>query len=170
MFPRCYGRTPLVLLICPAGYLEWVTDRRQAGSWLSGRDPSSGDDEYRFAGERLGLPEDGPRSVAGVGRRLGALVIDWLLCTVIALGVLHDQYWTIAVFAAEIYLLTAATGFSVGKRLLGMRVVRLDGKPVGFLWSLVRLVLLLAVVPPLVFDKDLRGLHDKAAGTVVIRV
>jgi hypothetical protein len=25
-------------------------------------------------------------------------------------------------------------------------------------------------VPPLVFDVDLRGLHDKAANTVVVRV
>jgi len=27
----------------------------------------------------------------------------------------------------------------------------------------------LAVIPPLIFDGDLRGLHDKAANTVVIR-
>jgi uncharacterized RDD family membrane protein YckC len=58
----------------------------------------------------------------------------------------------------------------VGKRLLGLRVVRLDGKPVGFLWSLVRTLLFLAVIPPLVMDADQRGLHDKAADTVVIRV
>ena len=49
-------------------------------------------------------------------------------------------------------------------------MVRLDGKPVGFVWALVRTLLLLAVVPPLVFDRDLRGLHDKAANTVVIRI
>jgi len=53
---------------------------------------------------------------------------------------------------------------------VGVRVVRLDGKPVGLLRSLVRTLLLLAVVPPLVFDRDLRGLHDKAAGTIVVRV
>jgi uncharacterized RDD family membrane protein YckC len=83
--------------------------------------------------------------------------------------VFHNQYLTIAVFAVETYLLTALTGFTVGKRLLGLRVVRLDGKPVGFLWSLVRTLLFLAVIPALVFDGDLRGLHDKAADTVVIR-
>jgi uncharacterized RDD family membrane protein YckC len=70
----------------------------------------------------------------------------------------------------EVYLLTALTGFTVGKRLLGLRVVRLDGKPVGLIWSLVRTLLFLAVVPPLVFDRDLRGLHDKASNTVVIRI
>jgi len=34
----------------------------------------------------------------------------------------------------------------------------------------VRTILLLAVVPPLVNDSDLRGLHDRAANTVVIRI
>ena len=108
--------------------------------------------------------------MAGIGRRLGALLIDWLLCTAIALSVFHDQRWTIVIFAAEVYLLTATTGFTIGKRLLGVRVARLDGRPVGFLWALVRVLLLLAVIPPLIFDKDLRGLHDRAARTVVIRV
>jgi len=96
-------------------------------------------------------------------------VIDWLICEVIALAAFHNQYLTIAVFAVEVYLLTATTGFTVGKRLLGLRVVRLDGKPVGFVWSLVRTLLFLAVIPALIMDGDQRGLHDKAANTVVIR-
>jgi uncharacterized RDD family membrane protein YckC len=108
--------------------------------------------------------------VAGLGRRLAALVIDWLLCTAIALAAFHSQYWTIVVFAAEVYLLTALLGSTIGKRLLGLRVVRLDGKPVGFVWGAVRTLLLLAVIPPLVLDRDLRGLHDKAAGTIVLRM
>ena len=73
---------------------------------------------------------------------------------------LHSQWWTYAIFAAEVYLLTALTGFTVGKRLIGLRVVRLDGRPVGFGWALVRTVLLLAVIPAVVFDRDTRGLHD----------
>jgi hypothetical protein len=28
---------------------------------------------------------------------------------------------------------------------------------------------LLCVIPPLVYDRDLRGLHDKASNTIVIR-
>lgn len=108
--------------------------------------------------------------MAGVGRRLGALIIDWLACMVISLAVFRVQVWTIAIFAGEVWLLTALTGFTLGKRLLGIRVARLDGKPVGLLRSLIRTVLLLLVVPPLVLDKDLRGLHDKAANTVVIRL
>jgi uncharacterized RDD family membrane protein YckC len=143
-----------------------VTQRRWAGSWLSGADAGA----QKYPGQRLGLPEEGPRSVAGVGRRFGALFIDWALCMVIALAAFKSQAWTIVVFAAEVYLLTAFTGVTIGKRLLGLRVARLDGRPVGLLWSLVRTLLLLAVVPPLVFDRDLRGLHDRAANTIVIRM
>jgi uncharacterized RDD family membrane protein YckC len=129
---------------------------------------SPGDPE-KYPGEQFGLPERGPRSVAGMGRRLLALLIDWLASTVVALVIFHSAGWTLVVFSAEVYLLTALTGFTLGKRLLGLRVARLDGKPVGFLWSLVRTILLITVIPPLVTDRDLRGLHDRAANTIVIR-
>jgi uncharacterized RDD family membrane protein YckC len=68
------------------------------------------------------------------------------------------------------YLLTALAGMTLGKRLAGIRVGRLDGRPVGLLWGLVRTLLLLTVIPPLVTDRDLRGLHDRAANTVVVRI
>lgn len=127
-----------------------------------------------YPGKHFGLPEDGPRSVAGIGRRLGALVVDWLVCMVIAMVAFRTQaqvqLWTLVIFAGETWVLTALTGFTLGKRLLGIRVARLDGKLVGLPTSLLRTVLLLLVVPPLVLDKDLRGLHDKAARTIVIRV
>jgi len=145
-----------------------VAEQRRAGDWLTGRLTSKS--ESRYPGERLGLPEEGPRSVARMGRRLAALCLDWLLCTLIAVGLLHSQYWTIVVFAVEVYLLTAVSGFTVGKRLVGIRVARLDGKPIGFLWALVRTLLLLTVIAPLVTDGDLRGLHDRAANTIVIRI
>jgi uncharacterized RDD family membrane protein YckC len=108
--------------------------------------------------------------VAGLGRRLLALLIDWFLCMLIAVAATRSQFWTYPIFAAETYLLTALTGLTVGKRLLSIRVARLDGRPVGFWWALVRTLLLLAVVPPLVTDRDLRGLHDRAANTIVIRI
>ncbi len=168
MFRARYGRRRADDRARPQdGTLCLVTERRW-GTWLSGTAGSPGT-KTDYPGQRLGLPESGAGSVAGVGRRLGALLIDWLLCEAIAWAAFHNQYLTIAVFAVEIWLLTALTGFTVGKRLLGIRVIRLDGKPVGLVWSLVRAVLFLAVVPPLVFDVDLRGLHDKAADTAVVR-
>lgn len=139
------------------------------GDWLTGVFTPGKQSQY--PGEELGLPQEGPRSVARMGRRFVALLVDWLLCVLITMTFSrHPQAITIGVFAAEVYLLTALTGFTVGKRLLGIRVARLDGKPVGLWWALVRTVLLLMLIPPLVNDSDLRGLHDRAANTVVIRI
>lgn len=141
-------------------------DRAPGGN--ARRDKASAEQES-YPGQRFGLPQTGSRSVPGFGSRLIALVIDWLLCEIIAITAFHSEYLTIAVFAVETYVLTALTGFTVGKRIVGVRVARLDGKPVGFLWALVRTLLFLCVVPPLVYDRDLRGLHDRAANTIVIR-
>ena len=143
-----------------------MTERRWAGALLPTRNPAGA---QKYPGEQFGLPERGPRSVASMGRRLLALLIDWLASMVVAWAVFHSAGWTLVVFTAEVYLLTALTGFTLGKRVLGLRVARLDGKPVGLLWSLVRTLLLITVIPPLITDRDLRGLHDRAANTIVIR-
>ncbi|HEU5418952.1 MAG TPA: RDD family protein [Streptosporangiaceae bacterium] len=142
----------------------------QAGGQAAVSDKPAGRDADRYPGRDLGLPETGPGSVASVGRRLGALVIDWLACTLISLAIFRTQAWTIVFFAAETWVLTSLTGLTLGKRLVGIRVARLGARPVGLLAGALRTVLLLLVVPPLVFDKDLRGLHDKAAQTVVLRM
>jgi uncharacterized RDD family membrane protein YckC len=132
--------------------------------------PSPAGDTAAYPGQRLGLPERGPGSVASMPRRVLALFIDWLLCMVIAYGFWRNQFWTIAVFAVEVYMLTALTGFTVGKRLVGIRAMRIGGGPIGFRWSLVRTAILLTVIPPLLTDRDLRGLHDRAADTIVVRM
>ncbi len=139
-----------------------------------GRDDSPNATGY-YPGENLGLPRTGRGSASGMARRIGAIFIDWLLCTFIVVVLIRRarpdvEYWTLLVFAAQDYVLTALTGFTVGKRLLGIRVAKLDGKWVGPLWGLLRTVLLLTVVPPLLLNRDLRGLHDRASDTVVVRV
>ena len=136
------------------------------------RDPAPPADPKHpaYPGQGFGLPERGPGSVSDMGRRLLALIIDWLLCMVIAYWLTHSQFWTIAVFAIEDYLFTALTGLTVGKRLVGIRVIRTNGGPVGLRWALVRTAILLTVVPPLLTDRDLRGLHDRAADTIVVRI
>jgi uncharacterized RDD family membrane protein YckC len=134
-----------------------------------------------YPGRNFGLPEFGPGSIAGWSRRFGALLIDWLACSIIAVAFFYHpqaghtvsvlaqpRLWTPVVFGVEDFVLTALTGFTIGKRLLGVRVVRLDGRPVG-LSALPRTVLLMLVVPALMMDRDLRGFQDKAAGTVVVR-
>ena len=130
--------------------------------------PAAG--QATYPGQGLGLPEHGPGSVASMPRRVAALFIDWLLSMLIAYWLTHSQFWTIAVFAIEVYVLTATTGFTVGKRLVGIRTIRTNGGLVGFRWALVRTAILLTVIPALLTDRDLRGLHDRASDTVVIRV
>jgi uncharacterized RDD family membrane protein YckC len=139
--------------------------------------------EAFYPGQDLGLPEFGVGSVAGWSRRLAALLIDWIACSLItiaffyhpsaghALNVLtQTRPWTIAVFGVQDFLLTATLGATLGKRLLGLRVIRVDRRAVvGFGPALIRTILLLLVVPVLIMDRDLRGLQDKAARTVVVR-
>ena len=126
--------------------------------------------EAYYPGKGLGLPRTGPASVASMARRVGALLADWLLCMAIAYGFTRNQYWTLIVFAAENYLLTAMGGMTFGQRLFSIRVVKPGGGRIGLGWALLRTLLILAVVPPLLTDKDLRGLHDRASDTVVVRM
>jgi RDD family len=132
--------------------------------------PAAADKPSAYPGQRFGLPERGPGSVASMPRRVLALFIDWLLSMLIAYGFTHSQFWTIAVFTVEVYVLTATTGFTVGKRLVGIRTIRTNGDLVGFWWALVRTAILLTVIPALLTDRDLRGLHDRASDTIVIRI
>jgi len=123
-------------------------------------------------------------SVAPMGRRLLALLVDWLLCALIVssatghvlFGGAADhhyfaaQYGTLALFTLEVYLLTAISGLTVGKRLFRIRAISTDGSVPGFTWAAVRTLLLLFVVPACITDRDLRGLHDRAANTIVVRM
>jgi uncharacterized RDD family membrane protein YckC len=133
-------------------------------------DPATSKKKEAYPGQFLGLPERGPGSVSSMPRRVLALFIDWLLSMVIAVWLTHSQFWTVAVFAVEVFVLTALGGSTVGKRLAGIRTIRIGGGPVGFGWALVRTAILLTVVPPLLTDRDLRGLHDRAANTIVVRI
>jgi len=118
-----------------------------------------------------------------MGRRLVALIVDWVLCYLIASTIVrHDvftvtdaryqdaQWAALLIFFVEVYLLTAVSGLTVGKRLLGIRAVRTDGSSPGFKWAALRTVLLLFVIPACLCDRDLRGLHDRAADTIVVRL
>ncbi|MEY9850943.1 putative RDD family membrane protein YckC [Leifsonia sp. EB41] len=124
----------------------------------------------RYPGERLGLPESGPRSVGRFGRRLGAIVVDWALASLISLAFFHYDSWAnIGIFALMQVVFIPTIGGSIGQRIFGMRVVAVAGGWVGVWRPVVRTVLLCIVIPALVWDSDQRGFHDKVAGTVLIR-
>ncbi|MET8133770.1 MULTISPECIES: RDD family protein [unclassified Streptomyces] len=154
-------------------------DNRQAiGSWLSG--PRAAAEEagvdFGYRGEQLGLPEHGPGSIARPGRRLGALAVDWGLCLLIAYGLLTDGYgqatgnWALLVFFVLGLLTVGTVGFTPGKRLFGLRVVPEGGGRLNPLRVLVRTALLCVAVPALIWDRDGRGLHDRLARTIEVRI
>ncbi|MFF7755831.1 RDD family protein [Streptomyces sp. NPDC007971] len=153
-------------------------DNRQAiGSWLSG--PRAAMEEagadFGYRGEQLGLPEEGPNSIARPGRRLGALAVDWGLCVLIAYGLITHgnspatSNWALLVFFVMSALTVGTIGFTPGKRLFGIRVVALQTGTVNPLRSLLRTVLLCLAIPALIWDRDGRGLHDRIAKTVEVR-
>ncbi|WP_158374949.1 RDD family protein [Cellulosimicrobium cellulans] len=163
-----------------------MVDREDVGSWLEG--PPVGDGSAP-SGSRLGLPATGSGSLAPLGRRLIALLIDWFACLAIAnvfLPADAQQLGTLAVFAVENVLLVGTVGGTLGHRLLGIRVRRVrppalvarpdappadpgPDAPPNLLLALVRTVLLCLVIPAVVWDADGRGLHDRSAGTAIVR-
>ncbi|EST22069.1 RDD family protein [Streptomyces niveus] len=153
-------------------------DNREAiGSWLSG--PRAAAEEmgtdFGYRGERLGLPKEGPGSAASMGRRFGALFLDWALCMLIAYGLFARDAQGAANYALGVLLvlniLTVGTvGSTPGKRLLGLRVVSESRDRLGFGWAVVRSALLCLAVPALVWDRDGRGLHDRLARAVQVRI
>jgi uncharacterized RDD family membrane protein YckC len=145
-----------------------VVDRKDIGSWLTGPDTSG---ISKYPGERLGLPESGPGSIARAGRRLIAIIIDWGIALLISnFAFAGDSWATLGIFAAEQILLVGTLGYSIGHRVAGIHVVRLGGGAPGPLAGLVRALLLCLVVPAVIFDPDHRGLHDKAMNTDLIRM
>jgi len=145
---------------------------------MSGPRAAAESAELGYRGQRLGLPETGPGSVAGFGRRIGALVIDWFAAELAAAALARGQsgYGTssfgwivLGVFAAEVFLLTWLGGASFGQRLLGLRVASLIDRPLGAFRALARTVLLCLVVPAVIWDRDGRGMHDRAVASVVVR-
>lgn len=145
-------------------------DRADVGSWIGGPLPEGAG----YRGQRLGLPESGSGSMAGTGARVLALCIDWLAAILVSRlwvgtpesGV--EQFATMGIFALEVTLLTWLSGSSFGQRLVGMRVVG-HSRRLGFTGAAIRTLLICLVIPPLIWDGDGRGLHDKAVDTVVVR-
>lgn len=129
----------------------------------------------------LGAPEAFSLPRVGLLRRIYAGALDWLLLLV----VLHAVLWWLPERGPlrELLCLGYFIGFYVwkgstlGGLVLGLKVVRLDGRKVDFACALVRA--LAAVFSGIAgglgffwcaWDKEQQTWHDKLAGTVVVRV
>jgi uncharacterized RDD family membrane protein YckC len=147
---------------------------------LSGGLGEAGDANQAWPGERLGLPEAGPGSVAGRGVRLVAFLLDLVLMALVtSVFVEFDpsrpdvmqrfNYISVGVWFAITSVMVGLFGFTAGKALLGLRVVRLDGRPMVGIRAVPRTLLTGLLLPAALSDADSRGLHDKLLGTVVVR-
>jgi hypothetical protein len=73
-------------------------------------------------------------------------------------------------FLLQEFVLVSVAGATIGKQLFHIRVVRLDGGRLAWPWVLARTVLLGVLVPAAIWDRDGRGLHDRATGALTVRV
>ena len=134
--------------------------RDVTGSWLSGPTTSADGSEQAFKGQRLGLPEHGEGSIASLGVRAGAILVDWLLAYAIV-GVVVTLGGP-GMFGAESF--AGVSSWAVPLLWGTMGVVC-----VWFWRSFVRVLFIFFLLPPLIQDEDGRGMHDRATGTALIR-
>lgn len=125
-----------------------------------------------WPGKRLGLPESGPRSIGRLGRRLVAVAIDWAIAYLIVLVLLQPDVFgfkTLSVFVIlQVVFLMVLNG-SIGHLIVGLRLVPLRPGLLGYWRPALRSVLLALFIPAVIYDRDQRGLHDRWAGTILVR-
>ena len=130
------------------------------------------------------------RAYGGFWIRLLAFMVDGLvigalvaLATFVAFGRTATQTWalpTVETAVGFVYLTTCWSflggGATLGMRLFGLRVLGVDGTPIGLGAAIVRWVgivisaaLLLLGTGWIAVDPRKQGWHDKLAGTVVVR-
>ncbi|MFF0542168.1 RDD family protein [Nocardia thailandica] len=146
---------------------------RITGSWLSGASETPGGEETPgYPGELYGLPRSGPGSLAGMGRRCVAMLIDWLIGVGLSMIVVQGIYSPTLTLLFWFLIGVAAVplfGFTPGQYFMKLKVVRVDAPvAVDVVRALARQVLLVFVVPALFTDADGRGMHDRATGTALV--
>src|SRR3546814_19984518 len=118
-----------------------------------------------YPGARLDWPAKGGGSLAPLGRRGPAIILDCGCAVVIAIAFFsYDPLATTVIFLIVQILFIPTIGGSPGHRLFGMRVQRVTGGWPGLWRPIVRSVLLSVVIPAVIWDADNRGVHDKEIG------
>ncbi len=144
----------------------------------SARESGDSGPSQGYPGQPLGLPEHGSGSLAGLGRRLAALLVDWLLAYGLAalgmtLGLISLPALSTAVLVIWLVLGVLAVRlfqFTPGQFALGLRVASVDQRLlVGLGRATARGVLIAFVIPALFVDVDGRGIQDRVTGTAVVR-
>jgi uncharacterized RDD family membrane protein YckC len=128
--------------------------------------------QERTRGAALGLPAQGPGSLAPFGRRVGQYLIDAVASALVtALVVRPPGNWALLTFGVMTVLFLLLTGQTPGMRLLGMRLAHpRQGHRLALWRAVVRTALLMLLIPALVVDSDGRGLHARVTDPAVILV
>jgi uncharacterized RDD family membrane protein YckC len=129
--------------------------------------------QQRVRGASLGLPADGPGSLAPFGTRLGAFLVDALLSTLIS-GLFTaprlPANWSVVALGAIYVVMLVAVGQTPGMRVFRLRLAHpRQGRRLAVWRAVVRTALLFLLVPALVVDADGRGLHDRLTETAVVK-
>lgn len=128
-----------------------------------------------WPGRRLGLPEEGPRSIARLGRRILAILIDWGSALLLSFAFFRtangtDPIVNLALFAGLQILFLEALGGTLGYLVTRMRLVPVTGGRLRWWQPIWRTVLLCVVIPAVIWDRDQRGVHDRWARTMIVRI
>jgi uncharacterized RDD family membrane protein YckC len=111
---------------------------------------------------------------ASVAARCDALLADWILCVLAAglLGTPTRQPWIApAILIVEYAVFVGLFAQTPGMYLARIRCVALgSGYRLGVPRAALRGLLLCLLVPAVILDADRRGWHDRACGSVVVRV
>lgn len=129
--------------------------------------------QQRRRGASLGLPAEGPGSLAGFSTRVGAFLIDAFAAALVAGLFTAPELpgnWSLLSFAVITVVFLVAAGRTPGMRLLGLQLAHpRPGARLAVWRAVVRTGLLILLVPALLVDADGRGLHDRLTGTAVVR-
>ncbi|MGY1745568.1 RDD family protein [Blastococcus sp. SYSU D00695] len=127
--------------------------------------------QERRRGASLGLPADGPGSLAPFGARVRAYLVDAVAAGLVTMLVVGPGrgFWTLLTFAVLTIVTLVLFGQTPGMRLVGLRLAHpRQGQQLAWWRAVVRTALLCLLVPALVVDFDGRGLHDRATDTAVV--
>jgi uncharacterized RDD family membrane protein YckC len=129
--------------------------------------------QARVRGAALGLPADGPGSLAGFGTRVVAFFVDAIASAFVA-GLFTAPRlpgnWSLVSFAAITVVTLVVFGQTPGMRVCGLRLAHpRPGARLAPWRAVVRTALLILLLPALLVNADGRGLHDRLTQTAVVR-
>ena len=118
-------------------------------------------------------------SEVSLGRRFGAITLDWLSSYLIAIAFFSGPGTflertaragtpALIIFFTQYFLLVTLQGASAGHRIFKMRIVTFsDGSRPTLRQAFVRSVLMVIVVTAITYDENGRGIHERLSDTKI---